>query len=66
LRKQNGMITKTKVREALEKFPEEFSIDDLMDKLIVIDKVERARKQSRNGEIISEDELNADIEKCFE
>jgi|GEM_PF-262953 len=65
LRKQNAMIMNTKVKEALEKFPEEFSIDDVMDKLIVIDKVERARKQSRNGEVISEDELNDEIEKWF-
>lgn len=61
-----AMITKTKVKETLEKFPEEFSIDDLVEKLIIIDKVERARQQSRNGEVITEEELDADIEKWFE
>jgi len=61
-----AMITKTKVKEALERFPEEFSIDDLVEKLIFIDKIERSRQQSRNGEVISEEELSADIEKWFE
>ena len=60
------MITKTKVKETLEKFPEEFSIDELVEKLIIIDKVERARQQSKNGEVISEEELDADVEKWFE
>jgi hypothetical protein len=60
------MITKTKLKETLEKFPEEFSIDDLIEKLIIIDKIETGRKQSANGEVISENELERDIEKWFE
>jgi len=39
------MITKTKLKETLENFPEEFSIDDLVEKLIIIDKIEKGRKQ---------------------
>lgn len=60
------MITKTKLKETLERFPEEFSIDDLIDKLIIIDKIERGNQQSLNGEVISEDELNNEMKKWFE
>ena len=57
------MLTKTKLKEQIEKFPEEFSLDDLIDRLILIDKIDRGNKQSENGEVISEEELDKDIEK---
>lgn len=60
------MITKTKLKETLENFPEEFSIDDLMERLIIIDKVEKGRKQSADGDVLSEEELDNEINKWFE
>jgi hypothetical protein len=60
------MLTKTKIKEVIENFPEEISIDDFIDKLILIEKTERGNKQSENGEIISEEELDKEIEKWFE
>jgi hypothetical protein len=59
------MLTKTKIKEVIENFPEEISIDDFIDKLILIEKTERGIKQSENGEIISEEELDLEIEKWF-
>jgi len=48
------MLTKTKSIEQIEKFPEGFSIDELVERLILIEKVELGLKQSENGEIISD------------
>lgn len=59
------MLTKTKLKKQIEKFPEEFSIDDLIDRLILIEKIEKGNKQSENGEIISELELDEEIGKWF-
>lgn len=59
------MLTKTILREQIEKFPERFSIDELIEKLILIDKIERANGQSENGEVLSESELNTEIDKWF-
>lgn len=59
------MLTKTKLKEQIEKFPEEFSLDDLIDRLILIDKIERGNVQSENGDVISEEELDKEIEKWF-
>lgn len=61
-----AMITKTKVKETLENFPEEFSIDDLMERLIILDKVEKGRRQSASGDVISEEDLDNEINKWFE
>ncbi len=60
------MLTKTKLKEQIEKFPEEFSIDELIDRLILIEKIERGIKQSENGDVISEAELDKEIKKWFE
>jgi hypothetical protein len=63
--KHNVMLTKTKLKEQIEGFPEEFSIDDLIDRLILIEKIEQGIKQSENGEVISDSELDKEIKKWF-
>ncbi len=57
------MLTKSKLREEIEKLPDTFSIDELVERLIFIEKVERGISQSQKGEVISETELDNEIEK---
>lgn len=59
------MITKTLLKESLENLPEKFTLDELISKAILIDKVERGNNQSEKGETISESELDIEIEKWF-
>lgn len=60
------MLTKTKLKEQLESFPEHFSIDDLVERLILVEKIEKGNLQSEKGEVISEKELETEIEKWFD
>ena len=57
------MITKKHLKETIEKLPEEVSLEDLIDKLILLDKIERAEKESERGETITEDALDKELEK---
>ncbi len=59
------MITKTRLKEHIENFPDEFSLDELIERLILVEKIELANRQSENGETISETELDKEIEKWF-
>ena len=59
------MIKKSQLKETLESLPEEFLLEDFMDQLILLDKIERADTQSENGEVISEDELEKEMQKWF-
>jgi hypothetical protein len=59
------MITKSKLKEHIEGFPEEFTIDDLVERLIFIEKVENGLVQSVKNEVISESELEKEINKWF-
>ena len=60
------MLTQTKVLKAIRQLPEEFSIDELVDKMILIDKIERGISQSEKGEVISEADLDKEIAKWFD
>ncbi|MBZ4651610.1 MAG: hypothetical protein JG761_410 [Proteiniphilum sp.] len=60
------MLTKTRLKEQIEKFPEEFSIDELIENLILMEKIETGNRQSENGEVISDAEMENEIEKWFD
>ena len=59
------MLTKEKLREQIESFPDEFSLDELVERLIFIEKVERGEKQSLNNEVIEHEQLDKEIGKWF-
>lgn len=59
------MITRKKLKDQIDKFPEEFSIDELVERLILIEKVENGMTQSERGEVISDTDLDIEVEKWF-
>ena len=59
------MLTKTNLKKQIDKLPEEFSIDELVERLILIEKIERGLEQSEKGKLISEADLDKEIEKWF-
>ena len=59
------MLTRKKLKEQIDTFPEEFSIDELVEKLIFIEKVENGMNQSERGEVLSDTDLDNEVEKWF-
>jgi hypothetical protein len=59
------MIIKKQLTLTLEQFPEQFSLEELIDKLILLDKIERGNIQSENNEVINEEELENEMQKWF-
>lgn len=51
------MITKTKLLKYIQKFPEEMSMEELIEKLLFVEKLEKRLAESDRGEVISEEEL---------
>jgi hypothetical protein len=60
------MLTKEKLKNQIEDFPEEFTIDELIDRLILIEKIEIGNEQSENGDIISDNELDKEMDTWFD
>ncbi|MBV4356703.1 hypothetical protein [Pinibacter aurantiacus] len=57
------MLTKAQVFSTVEQLPEEFSIDQLIDKLLFIEKVEKGLQQSQNGEVNTKEQAKEKLSK---
>ena len=56
-------MKKSTVIEFISKLPEEISIDEIIERLIVIEKIERGQQQVKEGKINTEDEAKAKLAK---
>lgn len=56
-------MNKAKVIETLEQFPEEFTTEELLDKLLFIEKVEQGLKDVEENNVISLEEAKERINK---
>jgi len=57
------MLTKEQVINSLKDMPNRFSIDELMDKLILLQKIETGTEQSNKGETYSTQEAKDLLKK---
>jgi len=44
------MVTRDKVIEILRLMPETFPVDDLIERILILEKIEKAQKEMENGE----------------
>jgi hypothetical protein len=59
------MLLKSKVQETIDLLEDEFSIDELIEKLYLIEKIEKGLEQGRNGKMKTEEELDKIVEGWF-
>ncbi|MFA5817697.1 MAG: hypothetical protein WC854_00270 [Bacteroidales bacterium] len=57
------MLTKDNVIKTISKFPDNFTLDELVDKLIFMDKVESGLEQSLSNKVHSEEEAKNRLSK---
>lgn len=57
------MLTKEKVLETVQSLPAEFSLDELVEHLIVLEKIERGLQQVEAGETKTMDEAKEAMKK---
>ena len=58
-------ITKEKLQKQIDEFPDEISIDEIIERLIMIEKIETRIQESKNNETISEDDLKNEMQEWF-
>ncbi len=59
-------MTKEQVTQALEKLPEPFQLDDLIDRLIMLDAIEKGRQQYRDGRFRTHAEVKERLKKWLQ
>ncbi|MBC7892199.1 MAG: hypothetical protein H7Y12_08310 [Sphingobacteriaceae bacterium] len=57
------MMTKTLVADALHQMPEKFSMDELFERLILIEAIEQGRRDYAEGKTISHEQMAKELDK---
>jgi len=57
------MISKKSVIQGLEQLPDQFSVDELFERLLVIEKIEAGLKQSKGQKTMSTEEARKKLGK---
>ena len=59
------MLTKSALQQSMEKLPESFTLDEIVDHLILLDKVNEGLAQSDNDEVYSSEEVKQKLARWF-
>jgi predicted transcriptional regulator len=57
------MMKKTQILESIQDMPDEFSIDELMERLLILQKIEEGQKQIESGQFFSEKEAKKRLDQ---
>jgi len=57
------MLIKNEVLKTIEALPEEFSFDDVLDRLLLLDKIGTGLVQSHSGQTFTTDEAKEQLSK---
>ncbi|MFA4852226.1 MAG: hypothetical protein WC599_06880 [Bacteroidales bacterium] len=60
------MLTKEQVINSLKNLPEKFSVDEIINQIILLAKIDQGLEQSNNNQIISEEDLNKRLSKWLD
>jgi hypothetical protein len=60
------MLTKDKVKELVDHMPDTFSVDDLVERVILLQKIEVAQKEIENGEGIDWEDIKKEMDTWLE
>ncbi|MBK6545343.1 MAG: hypothetical protein WAR77_14250 [Saprospiraceae bacterium] len=59
------MITKDRILEELQRFPEQFSLEEFIERLIFLEKLEERIEESNSEDVLDEEIVNKEIEGWF-
>jgi hypothetical protein len=54
-------MRKTIVLESINKLPDEFSIDEIIERLIIIEKIEKGQQDVKDGKVNTEEQAKAKL-----
>jgi hypothetical protein len=63
LQKNAPMLTRATVIQQIQQLPEQFSIDELMEKMLFLYKLETALEQSKKDQTVPNDQVKAKYQK---
>ena len=52
------MVTKERLLESIKQLPDEFTVDEIIDRILLLDKIETGLQQSKKDEVTPDEELD--------
>ena len=57
------MLTKDKLKKTIDALPDDFTIEDVVEELIVIDKIEQGMRDVESGNVLTMDQVREKLGK---
>lgn len=57
------MITKKQILSSMKELPESFSAEEIIDKIILLQKIDMGLEQSKDGKVVSENDARKRLKK---
>ena len=57
------MITKSSLLNSIESLPDEFSVEDIIDRILLLEKIYQGELDSKAGNVLSEEEAKYHLKK---
>ena len=57
------MLTKEKIKRTIDTLPDTFTIEDLFEEIIVLDKIEQGLKDLEEGNVYTSEEVKKELDK---
>jgi predicted transcriptional regulator len=57
------MLTKDKVRKTIDRLPEKFTVDQIVEELVVLNKIEEGLKDVEKGRVFTTDQVKKELNK---
>jgi predicted transcriptional regulator len=57
------MLTKEKIHYSIDSLPDNFTIDQLIDEMILLDKIEQGIKDANEGRVFTTDEVKEKLNR---
>jgi len=59
-------VSKKAILESLEQMPDHVKVDELLDRIVFLAKIEKGIKDSAEGKLTSQDDVEKMVDKWFE
>ncbi len=63
MKKRESLLDKKKVLKSIKEMPDKFSADDVLDRIMILEKMERAIADSQAGRTISLEDMKKEVKK---
>ena len=55
------MLTKDKVKKTIDRMPESFTVDQVLEELVILNKIEEGLKDIEDGRVFTTDQVKAEF-----